>query len=175
MHALAPALLEHTVNGRVWQRAGNDDRMHHPHGVFRSAGDDRWVAVACTDDAQRTVLASLTGGLDDASITRWTSARSPEEATDALQAVGVPAHGVQNSGEAWADPQLAHRRHFRTLTHPSIGEITVEGPRYHLSRTPADVLSAAPTLGQHTEHVLKEILGYDEDRFVELLVSGVLE
>jgi crotonobetainyl-CoA:carnitine CoA-transferase CaiB-like acyl-CoA transferase len=175
MHALAPALLDYTVNDHVWERAGNDDRQHHPHGVYRAAGDDRWVALACTDDAERAALVGLAGGLDHAAVERWTGARSADEAAEALQAAGVPAHTVQNSGEAAVDPQLEHRRHFRRLPHPSLGEITVEGPRFALSRTPASVTTPGPTMGQHTELVLKEILGYDEDRFVDLLVSGVLE
>ncbi len=175
MHALGPALLDYTVNGHVWQRAGNDDRHHHPHGVFAAAGDDRWVALACTTDAERAALGALAGGLDHATIETWTRGRSADEVAVALQAAGVPAHAVQNSGEAAVDPQLVHRRHFRSLPHPSLGEITVEGPRYVLSRTPADVHTPGPTMGQHTELVLKEILGYDEDRFVDLLVSGVLE
>lgn len=175
MHALGPALLDYTVNGHVWERAGNDDRHHHPHGVYRTAGDDRWVALACTDDAERAALAGLTGGLDVEAIERWTAGRTADEAAEALQAAGVPAHAVQNSGEAAADPQLLHRRHFRLLPHPALGEIHVEGPRFVLSRTPATVSTPGPTMGQHTEQVLKEILGYDEDRFVDLLVSGVLE
>jgi benzylsuccinate CoA-transferase BbsF subunit len=175
MHALAPAILEYTANGRVWMRAGNADLVFHPHGVFPSCGVDRWVAVGCTDDDQRATLAGLVGGLDDDAIAAWTSTREPDEAAAALQAVGVAAHAVQNSAEASVDPQLAHRRHFRPLPHPSLGTMVVEGPRAVLSRTPADVTAPGPMMGQHTEHVLKEVLGYDEDRFVELLVSGVLE
>ena len=175
MHALAPAILEYTINKRVWQRAGNDDSVYAPHGVFRSAGDDRWVAIACTNDVQRNALAGVVGGLDDASIGVWTATRSPDEATDALQAVGVPSYGVQNSPHASVDPQFLHRRHFATLPHPAVGEITIEGPRFRLSRTPLAATAPGPTMGQHTYNVLTDILGYDEDRFVELLTSGAIE
>ena len=175
VHALAPAILECTVNKRVWQRAGNDDSVYWPHGVFGSAGDDRWVAIACTNDAQRAALAGVVGGLDDSSISAWTATRSPDDATDALQAVGVPSYSVQNSPHASVDPQFLHRGHFVTLHNPAVGDITVEAPRFRLSRTPLAVEAPGPTMGQHTYQVLTEILGYDEDRFVELLTSAAIE
>ena len=93
----------------------------------------------------------------------------------ALQAVGVPSHAVQNSAECALDPQLAHRHHFVTLPHPDLGAITIEGSRFVLSRTPALVEAAGPTMGQHTYEVLTEILGYDTEHFSDLLVSGALE
>ena len=73
------------------------------------------------------------------------------------------------------DPQLIHRGHFRTTEHPMMGQIVLEGPRVVYSRTPAEMTSPGPTLGQHTVEILTEILGYDEDRLVTLLTSGALE
>ncbi len=156
-------------------RHGNADPVFHPHGVFPSAGMDRWVAIACADDAMRSALAGVVGGLDDPAISAWTSSRTPDEAAEALQAVGVAAHAVQNSPELIADPQMVHRRHFRALPHAVHGEAVVEGPRVVMSRTPLDVSWAGPMIGQHTVEVLTEILGYDEERLVELLGSGALE
>jgi len=175
IHALAPAILDYSVNRRVWERTGNSDPHHHPHGVFRSAGDDRWVAIACASDAQRDALTALIGGMDDTAIEQWTLVRSPDEATAELQALGIPSHGVQNSAEALADPQLIHRGHFRATEHPMMGRIVLEGPRVVYSRTPADMTGPGPTLGQHTVEILTEMLGYDEDRLVALLTSGALE
>ncbi|MFM7537085.1 MAG: CaiB/BaiF CoA transferase family protein [Acidimicrobiales bacterium] len=175
IHALAPALLQWTVLGTLPPRRGNDDPRFHPHGVYPAAGEDRWVAIACTDDAQRASLAALTGGLDDASIAAWTSGQEPDDATVALQAQGIPAHTVQNSPESVTDPQFAHRRHFRALPHPALGEITVEGPRARLSRTPGEVAWPGPTMGQHTMDVLTGILGYDDERITEVLISGATE
>ena len=39
MQLLAPALLDHTVNGRTWERVGNRDLVHAPNGVYATAGD----------------------------------------------------------------------------------------------------------------------------------------
>jgi crotonobetainyl-CoA:carnitine CoA-transferase CaiB-like acyl-CoA transferase len=193
MMFLAPALLEHTVNGRVWERNGNDDPALVPHGVYPAAGEDRWVAVACRDDADWARLAGLLGRPDlgaltaverrarveelDGLIAQWTATRPPEEAQETLQGAGVAAHQVQNTAECFADPQLAHRRHFREVSHATQrdGITWVEGTRFTLSRTPAQITRGGPTFGEHTFDVLTDILGYDGDRVADLAVAGVLE
>jgi len=91
-----------------------------------------------------------------------------------LQSHGVAAHRVQNSFDAYRDPQFLHREHFVDINHPRVGTFTLEGPRANLSRTPDLVRRAAPFLGQDNQYVLAEILGYDEDRITELVSSGVL-
>jgi crotonobetainyl-CoA:carnitine CoA-transferase CaiB-like acyl-CoA transferase len=73
-----------------------------------------------------------------------------------------------------ADPQLIDRGHFVSVPHAALGEVVVEGPKYRLSRTPAHT-GSPPTLGQHTAQVLTDILGYDDEQMVELLISGGLE
>ena len=175
VHVLGPAVLDYTLNHRVWQRAGTDDPNLHPHGVHPGLGDQCWIAVSCENDAQRTALAAVVGGLGDGDIAAWTSARDVDKATLELQALGIPAHPVQNSPECMADPQLAHRNHFVTLPHASLGSVVIEGPRAHFSGTPPEARSPGPFIGEHSQQVLTDILGYDDDRFTELLISGALE
>jgi crotonobetainyl-CoA:carnitine CoA-transferase CaiB-like acyl-CoA transferase len=191
LHLLAPALLDYTVNGRVAERAGNDDLRFAPHGVYAGAGDDAWVAVACETDEQWCHLCTLLGrpelaGLDasarlarrrelDRLVSGWTADRSPSEAEKVLQDAGVPAHQMQNSGELAADPQLAHRQAFVEVAHAVHGTTWVENSRFRLSRTPALVDRAGPTFGEDVEYVLGELLGYDIDRIAELAAAEALE
>jgi crotonobetainyl-CoA:carnitine CoA-transferase CaiB-like acyl-CoA transferase len=190
MRLLGPAVLDYTVNGRIMERTGNDDCVHAPHGVFRCAGDDRWVAVAVTDDDQWQRLCDLIGCPEAAQldgnerlarrtelgqlVETWTSQREPGEAMQALQDIGVPAHQVQNTVEAFGDPQLAHRGHFVEVAHDAMGTTWVEGSRLRLSRTPARTDHGPPTLGQHTWEVLTEVLGYGDERAAEVAASGAL-
>ena len=97
------------------------------------------------------------------------------EIETSLQARGVPASAVQDSHDLLADAQLAARGAFVEAEHALHGRITIEASRAKLSRTPASVEHAAPTLGQHTQHVLQEILGYTPERIAELASQGVLE
>src|SRR4030095_7061284 len=51
MAVLPEAIVEYTMNGVAPPRDGNRDPHMAPHGVFRAAGDDRWLALAIEDDA----------------------------------------------------------------------------------------------------------------------------
>ncbi len=155
IHFLAPAILDHSVNGTDPTRMGNRDRFLEPHGVYQCAGADCWVAIACEDDEQRGALAAEVGSLSDAGISAWTATRSVALVEKTLQARGVPVHGVQNSGECWDDPQLLHRNHFLTVEHPVHDSCIVEAPRVVLSRTPGRVARAGPMLGEHNDVVLR--------------------
>ena len=172
IHFLTPAFLRYKLTGQTWQANGNDDPYMSPHGVFPSQGEDRWVAIACRDDADRAALELVLKGetLED-----WTAARSSHDAMDALQSAGVPAHAVQTSADCIADPQLLHRNHFVEMTHPTQGKSVVEGARIVFSRTPASCPQVAPTMGADNDDVLRELLGYTDEQVVELVASGALQ
>lgn len=59
LHFLATEFADEEINGRTAGRAGNADRHMFPHGVYASAGDDRWVAIACETDEHWGALAAL--------------------------------------------------------------------------------------------------------------------
>ncbi len=191
LHLLAPALLDCDVNGRIWERAGNGDSVFAPHGVYRCAGPDNWIAVACASDEMWVTLAGLLGRPDlaglsgaerhgrreelDELIEAWTSGQDGAELMACLQGAGVAAHVVQNSPEAAADPQLVHRGHFVSVSHATQGTTVVEASRFRLSRTPAVVTHGGPTFGEHTFDVLTEVLGYDGDRIADLAAAELFE
>lgn len=195
LHFLSPFLLDQTVNGHTRSRMGNRDLNFAPHGVYEAAGEDRWVAIGVeTDDQWRALceamqrpdlgrderLATAEGRLAhqdelDTAITQWTRQYDPHEAERTLQAKRVPSSAVETIPELYADPQLRHREHFVDLEHPDFGTTTVEGSRFKLSRTPAQIGGAAPTLGRENQNVLANVLGYDEEKITGLVVAEVLE
>ena len=117
----------------------------------------------------------MVGGLTDEAIGAWAATRDMDAGMLELQAVGVPAHSVQNSPECLVDPQLVHRGHFVEMPHAELGTITIEGPRAQFSATPGYPAWPGPIIGEHTHQVLTEILGYDDERFAELLIAGALD
>jgi benzylsuccinate CoA-transferase BbsF subunit len=195
LHFLAPALLDHMVNGRTWERTGNRDLNCAPHGVYPTAGTDRWIAIAVTNEEQWQALCSVLERPDllcderfavmtarlasqddlDTQITATTKNKDAFQLETALQARGVPASAVRTLPELYADQQLVHRGHFVQLEHPTHGKTIVEGSRFRLSRTPAQVRHAAPTLGRDNQYVLETILGYSAEKIAELAAAGVLE
>ena len=194
MHFLTPAILDYTVNGRIQGRSGNDDLNFAPHGVYPTAGEDRHIAIACETDAQWRSLAEIVPdlaaaapGLDTSqqrlgarealneAIEAFTCKQDGTELEARLQAAGVPACVVQNSSELNRDPQLIHRGHFIRLPHHDAGATTIEGPRFHLSRSSSTQDTSAPTFNRDMMYVLNDVLGYDDERVGELLVAGVFE
>ncbi len=194
VYSLSPWIADYDVNGKTEIRQGNRSERFVPHGAFRCAGDDRWVALACWDDDDFTALAGVMG-LDAASRDRlatfaarraavdevekmvetWTQAQTAEAVANALQVVGVEAVPVADLGDAWGDAQLAHRGHFVTLTHPCMGPCGYERNGFRLSDAPAGYDRTSPLLGEHNDMVLGEILGLDEAERTRLADEGVLE
>src|SRR5215470_12072610 len=100
MAVLPEAVAAWAMNGEAPPRDGNRDPWMAPHGVFRAAGEDRWVAVVVEDDAAWARFAAAIGRPELATdaryataaarkaredeleelVTAWTSTRSPEDA-----------------------------------------------------------------------------------------------
>jgi crotonobetainyl-CoA:carnitine CoA-transferase CaiB-like acyl-CoA transferase len=193
-HFVAPLIAEASQGERVPSRIGNGDRDVAPHGVYPVAGDDRWIAIAAGDDDQwrsLTELLGVPGIAGDARFETLPRRREEREALDRLIALhtagwdgaeleakliarGVAAHRVLNSADLATDVQLLHRRHFVEVAHPTAERSVVEASRFALSRTPARRPEVAPTLGADNQRVLAEILGYDEERISEVVISGAL-
>ncbi|MCP4225330.1 MAG: CoA transferase, partial [Actinomycetia bacterium] len=111
----------------------------------------------------------------DEVIGAWTANQISAGLQLRLQAHGVPAHEVQNSGECFTDPQLVHRNHFQWAPHPEARSVPIDGMAYTLSRSSGGFDWAGPTYGQHSMEVLTDILGYDGDRIAELAIAEALE
>lgn len=194
---LSPQVAQFGYDGTIAERHGNRDPRFAPHGVFPCLpvdGKDRFVAVAVRSDQEWRALARAMGRPDladrsdlatdegrraaqdelEGAVADWTAGRHATEVERTLQSLGVPAHLAVTSDDYPDDDQLAHRQHLVELPHPRHGTTWVEGPRYALSETPGRPRSAAPTLGQHNEEILTEILGYDAERVAVLTEGRIL-
>ena len=81
---------------------------------------------------------------------------------------GIPSAPVNSVAEALEDAQVVHRRMVREVPHTLGGEIPVLGNPIKFSRSPENEFSSPPTLGQHTESVLREVLGYTAEQIETL-------
>jgi crotonobetainyl-CoA:carnitine CoA-transferase CaiB-like acyl-CoA transferase len=91
-----------------------------------------------------------------------------------LQAAGIPASLVRNFEEVVEDPHCKARSLFPRLNHPAAGPHRVTGTPVKLSATPGGAGEPAPLLGQHTSHVLKQVLGLDDSAILALATGGVI-
>jgi benzylsuccinate CoA-transferase BbsF subunit len=191
IYTLAPWVLDYDVNGHSGLRMGNRSDRYVPHGVFPSLGEDRWIAIACTDDHMWSRLAEALGiataqwnGLDgrlrdveeiEERIGAYTRQRSSEDVAGTLQDLGVEAVPVADLLDATKDLSLLHRGHFVDLEHPCMGPSTYERNGFRMADSPSGYDRPSPLLGQHTKDVLLEVLGLNEAAFGRLCDDGALD
>lgn len=193
MTVLPDAIMSWTMNGVAPTRDGNRDPHQAPHGVFRAAGDDRWVALAIEDEsawARFTDLVRDPALADDRFATvvgrkrhedeletivaRWTAKRPPEETTALLQAAGIPAFTAATNRDLAEDPHLNARGFFVELEHPEVGVRKHIGVPWRMSASECRVRRAAPCVGADTDQVLRDVCGYTADDVAALRAANVL-
>ena len=181
-----PWLVEQQLGGRV-ERIGNRHPAMAPHGVYRCTGDDAWVAIACRNDADWRGICSVVGaGLDptarlvdrraysddvDGEISAWTTHRTKHDAAAALQAGGVPAGPVNITPDMTADAQVQERGFFVPI---EPGPTPVPGNPIKMVGIGSDDWTPCPRLGADNAAVLRDWLGYDDERIGEMERAGVL-
>jgi len=198
VHFLAPEIAQFVREGVVASRRGNRDLQFAPHGVYPctpgEVGRSRWIAIAVRSDDEWRLLADVMGRSEltddpafanavarlehadelDELLSEWVAPQRAPDVESLLQRAGLAAHVASSSLDLLDDPQLVQRHHFVTLDHPLHGTTTVENSRFVMSRTPAVVRRAAPTLGQDNEYVLRDILGYSDETYQRLMDANVI-
>jgi crotonobetainyl-CoA:carnitine CoA-transferase CaiB-like acyl-CoA transferase len=187
------SVIEYQMNGNDPQWIGNRDEFQAPSGAYRCTGEDDWIALAVGSDAEWAGLCEAIGRPEmraqfptlharvehhdeiDAAISAWTAGQPMDEAMALLQQHGVAAGVCANSRRAVEDPHLKARGFWPEVDHISAGRHRVAGVAWQYSRTPGAVYAAAPALGQHSEWVLREVLGKNDAEIAALQAAGVLE
>jgi crotonobetainyl-CoA:carnitine CoA-transferase CaiB-like acyl-CoA transferase len=193
--------LDAEVNGRSWRRIGNRSpfKPAAPHGIYRCAGTDAWLAIACfteqewhalcgvaghhewSTDAQFETLEKRLANQDalDHSITSWTSQIDRYQAMRRLQEVGVPAGVCQTAEDRYDhDPQLRHLNWMTEVAGTKIGTWPVPEVPVRMSGATVTVAGTinrgAPTYGEDNAYVYGELLGMSDDEIAELAADGVI-
>ncbi|MDY7032965.1 MAG: CoA transferase [Thermodesulfobacteriota bacterium] len=192
---LSSAILDYTVNNTTATPRGNRSDYAAPHGAYRCKGDDRWCAIAVHNDDEWMGFCNAVGNLSwtteprfstlsgrkknedelDKLTESWTLGHTHGEVMTKMQEWGVPSGIVATGQDIHSDLQLRHRAHFKLLDHPEMGKHSYESPSWRLSKTSGKIQRPSPCLGEHTEHVCREILGMSDEEFIELLQEGIFE
>ncbi|HTJ92361.1 MAG TPA: CoA transferase [Pararobbsia sp.] len=197
----ATPVLDWSANNRVWTRYGNRSpyKPAAPHGAYRCAGRDAWIAIACFDDTQWrafvdtaqlpalasdarfATLADRLANQDalDALVNAWTSGQEPHACMQRLQRAGVPAGVCQTAADRCeTDPQLDALGWLTEVTGTRIGRWPVVEFPVKLAATPAHsggvIDRGAPCYGEDNAHILSEWLGYSASDIDALREEGVL-
>ena len=180
-----PWLVEHQLGNPI-ERLGNRHPGMVPHGVYPSAGEDEWIAIACRDDDDWRALCSVIPELDadtdfaarqrdrreiDDAISGWTSGRDKNSAACALQIVGVPAGAVNTTPDMLDDPQTRERGFFVPL---EPGPTPMPGNPTKMRGLSSADWTPCPKLGADNAAVLKGWLDYSDEQIAELERTGVI-
>jgi crotonobetainyl-CoA:carnitine CoA-transferase CaiB-like acyl-CoA transferase len=189
---LAPA---YGMHGIVRERLGSSHNdFACPHGHFATK-DGKWVAISCATDKLFMRLAMAMGRPELASsstygeqktrlahrhdvneiVRDWCGSLTREEVLERCYATDTPAGPLNNIADIFGDRQFHARRNLVAVSEEKTGEsIIVPSPVPQLSETPARIRSLGPELGQHTDEVLREVLGLDDAHIARLRQQKVI-
>ena len=189
---LANQAMNYLATGEVPQRLGNAHPNIVPYQTFKTADGD--IILACGNDnlfnkfcevagcqeltrderfvtngkrvENRAAITEILAGIFRKRMTRdWVSA---------LEAAGVANGPINNIKQVFEEPQVAARRMRIDLPHATAGTVPLVASPMRFSATPLEYKLPPPTLGQHTDEILREVLGLDAATIAKLRESRVL-
>ncbi len=174
------------ASGKPPVRWGNAHPNIVPYQTFQTS--DGWIIVAVGNDGQFRKFVEAGGRpelADDARfatnpsrvrhrdtlvpiLAEMVKARDKADWIGALEAAGVPCGPINDLGEVFDNEQVVARGMQVSLPHPCGADVKLVRNPIRMSATPPDARTAPPLLGAQTEDVLRDMLGYDDERIAAL-------
>ena len=178
------------MSGEVANQAGNNHPTGVPTGVFKTRdghvniaptpqmwerfckamGRQQWVDNPdyATPRARLTNRDHLNGLIEEVTTELTTTA-----VVDRMNAAGIPCGPIYTIDQMFADPQVKHLGIAQTVQSPALGEISLVGQPFTMSRTPSSLATSAPEHGEHTDEILGE-LGFEADEIMRFKTGGAV-
>lgn len=164
-----------------------------PHSHYPTK-DNKWIAIACTNDKIFARLARVMGRDDlagdgpwgtiaqreasrkevDELVSAWTSKYTSDEIDQMCSEGQVPCGPLLSIDQIFENPQYAARENIARVNHPILGQLAVPNVVPRLSETAGRINSLGPRLGEHTDTILTRLLGLDPDHIANLRKSSVI-
>jgi succinyl-CoA:(S)-malate CoA-transferase subunit B len=187
---LAPAFHR---SGFMRERMGSGTVNVVPHNHYPTS-DDKWLAIACTNDKIFERLAQAMGQPELASpdrwglikqreaqrtavddhVANWTRSKKLHEVIDICEEFQVPCGPVYRIDEIFDDPQYAARENILYFNDYRSGEHAIPNVVPRLTETPGRVNSLGPALGAHNEEIYRDRLGISETDLQQFVAAGVI-
>ena len=188
---LGDSFMEYSLTGRIPTRDGNRHGEMAPHGCYPCAGDE-WISIAVRTDEEWRALCAAMHEPDlaarypdghsrqvhspqlDAIVANWTRAQEARQLEAQLGQRGVAAFKSLSSIDLVSHEHLWNRGFYTHVTDNKQRSIPIVGAPWKLSVTPAVIQRAAPTLGEHNDYVLGELLGLSAQERQRLVEQQVI-
>jgi crotonobetainyl-CoA:carnitine CoA-transferase CaiB-like acyl-CoA transferase len=169
---------------------GNRHPTWAPQGCYAVRGEDQWIVVSCTDDAEWAACAELIGRADlaalplaerrarhdelDAAIGAWSAPLDARVAVDVLQAAGVPAGRVLDMRTIKDDPHLYARGFWVRIPNEKMRPYRKSGVAWRLLEANPTITAHAPYFGADNHAVLTSVAGLSDDEVAALAAEGII-
>ncbi|HKV55301.1 MAG TPA: CoA transferase [Candidatus Binataceae bacterium] len=186
--------MDYFMNGRDRGKLGNRDDRMAPHNTYHCAGEDKWIAIAVSNDTEWHALCRVMGhpawahaakfadqfgrwtNRDeiDGCLREWTRTRDHLELAAELQKAGVPAGPVLDSVELHKDQHLWEWGYWWKMEHHEVGERIMPGMPVKMSNVPSMNYSLPPDVGEHNQEIFGGLLGLSDAEIKMLMESKVI-
>jgi crotonobetainyl-CoA:carnitine CoA-transferase CaiB-like acyl-CoA transferase len=180
------------IGGADLLRTGNDHPNLAPYGAFRA--QDRWLVLGVANEPQWETFCGVIDRQDLREDVRFKTngnriahraelgeilsevmaSRPVSEWLSVLRDAGLPCGPINDVASVFDHPQIQPRELILEVEHPKAGPIRLTGFPYKFAKTPAELHYPPPLLGEHTEEVLTEILGYSMDQVALFQERGAI-
>jgi formyl-CoA transferase len=174
---LANVASNYLISGTLPKRHGNAHANIVPYQSFQAS--DAWFIVAVGNDKQFEKLCAVIGKWELVNDVRFALnservkhrdeltailkqifvMRTASDWLSALEAAGIPCGPINTLDKVFAEPQVKAREILIHMQHSEIGDLRLVGSPLKFSDTPVEYRLPPPRLGEHTNEVLKELLG----------------
>ncbi len=188
---LESAVVRYTITGVIPGPLGSAHPSITPFESFRTS--DSWIIIAAGNDMLWARLCRVLGRDDLVRDPRFENnnvrtenraelsgiigaemaKRTTAEWISICEQADIPHSRINNIQEICEDPVIRHRGMLVTVDQPNVGPVRIAGSPIRLSETPGRVDSPAPLLGEHSEEILREVLGYAPD-LIEALKNDLV-
>jgi crotonobetainyl-CoA:carnitine CoA-transferase CaiB-like acyl-CoA transferase len=157
-----------TRDGDLILAIGNDAqfaRFCEAAGVPELAGDARFGNNSARIANREACVSAIAAAIRTRTTADWIAILEP---------LGVPCGPINRLDQVYAHPQVTHRGLRIEVPHPLSGTVPMVANPIRYSRTPIQYDRAPPLLGEHTEEVLRELLGKSEEEIAALREAGAI-
>jgi len=157
-----------TQDGSVILAVGNDSQFRkfcEAAGIADTGTDPLFASNALRIANRDACVAAITPAMKLKTTAEWIAVMEP---------LGVPCGPVHRLDEVFANPQIRHRRMQVDVPHPLSGSVPLVASPIKYSRTPLAYDNPPPLLSQHTEDVLRSLLGKTDEEIAALRRNGIV-